>query len=120
ALSAMTLAARRGVLVKGAQYLERLAKADAVVFDKTGTLTTGSPAVVCVLSEGALTERELLALCAGAEMRQSHPIAEAIRAHAELLGVEVPEPALGTEVYAIGLGLGARVRGHDVRVGGAH
>ena len=45
ALTAMTLAARQGVLVKGAQYLERLAKADVVVFDKTGTLTSGSPEV---------------------------------------------------------------------------
>ena len=46
----MTLAAREGVLVKGAQYLERLSKTDVIIFDKTGTLTSGVPEVVEVVT----------------------------------------------------------------------
>jgi Cu2+-exporting ATPase len=53
ALTAMTLAARRGALVKGATYFERLAEADTVVFDKTGTLTLGVPEVTSVVATSA-------------------------------------------------------------------
>jgi len=119
ALTAMTLAARQGVLVKGAQYLERLSKADAVVFDKTGTLTSGSPQVFEVASVGGFPAAEALRLAAAAEGRQSHPIAEAIRSHAAALALEVPAADFGSEVYAIGLGLAATVRGHSVLVGGS-
>ena len=51
ALTGMTIAARRGVLVKGAQYLERLSRADVVVFDKTGTLTGGEPEIFDVVAD---------------------------------------------------------------------
>ena len=118
ALTAMTLAARQGVLVKGAQYLERLAKADAIVFDKTGTLTGGSPEVFEVVQVGRRDAIEALVLAAAAEGRQAHPIAEAIRQHAVKLGADVPAADLGSEVYAIGLGLAATVRGCHVLVGG--
>ncbi len=120
ALTAMTLAARRGVLVKGAQYLERLSRADTLVFDKTGTLTSGSPRIVEVLSVGeGLASHDAVRLAAAAEKRQSHPIAEALRAHAASLGLEVPDAELGSEHYTIGAGLSARVEGRAVLVGGA-
>jgi P-type Cu2+ transporter len=117
ALTGMTLAARRGVLVKGAQYLERLAKADVVVFDKTGTLTGGEPEIIDVKALGSIPAREALAFAAAAEARQSHPIALAIRRHAERCGVEALDAELGSESYAIGRGLCARVRGRPVLVG---
>jgi Cu2+-exporting ATPase len=116
ALTSMTLAARQGVLVKGAQYLERLSKADTVVFDKTGTLTSGSPVVCEVEAVSGFPAIESLRLATAAEGRQSHPIAEAIRKHAQ--GLDVPEADLGSEAYAIGLGLSATVRGRHVLVGG--
>jgi heavy metal translocating P-type ATPase len=118
ALTAMTLAAHQGVLVKGAQYLERLAKADCIVFDKTGTLTTGCPQVFEVALMSHLSAAEVVALAASAERRQAHPIAEAIRDHARTLGVTVPDADFGSESYAIGLGLSATVRGRVVLVGG--
>ena len=119
ALTAMTLAAREGVLVKGAQYLERMAKADVVVFDKTGTLTSGTPQVIEVVAVSGLRAEEALLLAAAAEGRQAHPIAEAIRAHAASLQLDVPPAELGSEVYTIGLGLSANVTGRHVLVGGA-
>lgn len=118
ALTGMTLAARQGVLVKGAQYLERLAKADTIVFDKTGTLTCGEPEIFEVVAIGAMAVREAVAFAASAEARQAHPIARAIRRHAERAAIDVPDADLGSESYAIGLGLAARVEGRDVLVGG--
>jgi P-type Cu2+ transporter len=117
ALTAMALAARGGVLVKGAQYLERLAKTDVIVFDKTGTLTEGRPEIIDLHPLGGFDERRLLGLTAGAEALAAHPIAEAIVHHAERQGIAVPEHELGSGEYAIGRGLSARVAGHEVLVG---
>jgi len=118
ALAAMTLAARQGVLVKGATFLERLHEADTVVFDKTGTLTQGLPEVSAVVPLTArFTEADIVAFAAAAESNQSHPIADAIRRHAEKLSVPRWEVAADSETYHIGLGLEAKVRGLPVRVG---
>ena len=118
-LATMALAAREGVLVKGGHYLERLSRADTVVFDKTGTLTSGSPRIVRIASLGRMDEREIVALAAGAEARQKHPVAEAILACAERMGVTALEAEVGSEVYTIGVGLSARVGGRSVLIGGA-
>ncbi len=119
ALAWMAVAAQQGVLVKGSQYLERLARADVIVFDKTGTLTSGSPEIVDVTPLGDVSVRDIVAWSAGAEHRQQHPIAEAIRRHAQRLGLDVPQPELGSETHRVGFGLGAQVAGHRVVLGNA-
>lgn len=74
-------ASRRGILIKGANYMELMAKPDAVIFDKTGTLTEGRFEVTAIHPE-EVSERELLDIAALAESYSSHPIAESvIRAH---------------------------------------
>ncbi len=70
--------ARRGILVKSGDALERLAGIDVVAFDKTGTLTRAELRVEAFFSAGRLSEKEALALCAAAEQRSQHPIARAI------------------------------------------
>lgn len=70
-------ASKRGVLVKGGNYLESLAEAKTVVFDKTGTMTEGSFSVSRVSPVG-MGEAELLALAALAEHNSNHPIAQSI------------------------------------------
>jgi Cu2+-exporting ATPase len=119
ALAAMTVAAREGVLVKGATFLERLQEADTVVFDKTGTLTRGMAEVTRVVSLSRWSVGDLTSLAAGAEGNQSHPIADAIRRHAEALDVPRCDAQNGSESYVIGLGLRAMVRGRVVHVGNA-
>jgi P-type Cu+ transporter len=74
-------AARAGVLVRGADALERLARVTHVVLDKTGTLTSGRPEVLEVRALDGSEER-LLGLIAGAEARSEHPVARAIHAFA--------------------------------------
>ncbi len=118
ALAAMTLAAREGVLVKGATFLERLSEADTIVFDKTGTLTLGVPEVTkVVVTSTRFSAVEIAAFAAGAEGNQTHPIADAIRRHAESVGAPKWVPEQKSEQYRIGLGLEAIVRGHRVSVG---
>ena len=72
-------ASRRGVLIKGANYLEQLAKTDIAVFDKTGTLTRGTFEVTAI-HPNQITEEELLELAALAESYSDHPISASLRA----------------------------------------
>ncbi|TCI44481.1 cadmium-translocating P-type ATPase [Exiguobacterium sp. SH3S2] len=73
---------KRGILVKGGEYLDVLAEVKTVIFDKTGTLTTGRFEVTDVTTSGDVTEAELLTLAARVEMASTHPLAKAIVAKA--------------------------------------
>ena len=85
-VSALTAAARHGVLIKGGVHLEALASVRAVAFDKTGTLTAGQLEVVRVVPapHGPSVE-ELVSIAAAVESGSEHPIAEAIRLKAVAL-----------------------------------
>eukprot|EP00898_Chlorokybus_atmophyticus_P001006 jgi/Chlat1/1906/Chrsp149S02218 len=78
------LGARRGLLIRGGDVIERTSKVDTVVFDKTGTLTSGRPSVsrVVTVRESPLDENALLGLAAAVEQQTSHPVARAIVAAA--------------------------------------
>ncbi len=90
--------AKNGILVKGATYLDAIAKAEVFAFDKTGTLTEGKFTVVSVRSAQAGKENELLSLVAAAERSSAHPIAAAFA------GVDTDMTATGvTEVSGRGL-----------------
>lgn len=85
-LSALSAAARGGVLFKGGAALEGLAEVKTFAFDKTGTLTTGRAGVTGIVAlEG--DENVLLAIAAGLEAQSEHPIAGAIRAEAAERGI---------------------------------
>ncbi|MGI6131926.1 MAG: heavy metal translocating P-type ATPase [Bacillota bacterium] len=84
--------ARRGVLIKGGERLERIAGIDTVAFDKTGTLTLGRPSVVAVEAFEGSSPQQVLAAAASAELRSEHHLASAILARAEADGVD-PLPA---------------------------
>ena len=72
--------AREGVLVKGATYLDALAKAEIIALDKTGTLTKGDFSVTKVNENAPFTAREVLAFAAAAEKNSTHPLAKAFAA----------------------------------------
>lgn len=93
-LSALSAAARGGVLFKGGGALETLSEVRIFAFDKTGTLTTGKATVTGILPlEG--DEAALLALAAGVERHSEHPIAAAILMAAEERGIR-PNPVWNT------------------------
>ncbi|PSB27493.1 heavy metal translocating P-type ATPase [Stenomitos frigidus] len=73
-------AAKRGILVKGATFLDTLASVKAIAFDKTGTLTKGVFKVVAIVPHNGFTQAELLCLAAEVEAGSNHPIAQSIRA----------------------------------------
>ena len=72
-------ASKCGILVKGGNYLEALAKADTVVFDKTGTLTKGTFAVSAIHPEAGFEADQVLEYAALAEQYSTHPIAVSLR-----------------------------------------
>jgi Cu2+-exporting ATPase len=117
ALAAVASAARSGVLVKGAQYLERLARADVVIFDKTGTLTEGQPEIEEIASLGKFSASEVLSFAASAEAHASHPVAHALRRRAEHEGIPVAPAERGSVSSMVGRGISAAVDGHTVSVG---
>ena len=71
-------AARQGILLKGGEFLEKIATIDTIVFDKTGTLTTGKPTVTDIISNNGFDEKTVLQLASSVEARSEHPIAHAI------------------------------------------
>lgn len=108
-------ASRRGIMVKGANYLESLAKAKTFVFDKTGTITKGSFAVSEKHPEG-ISGEELLRFCAAAEQISNHPIAVSVVSAAKAAG-GIPKAENAEEIA--GFGVTARVDGHEISVGNA-
>jgi Zn2+/Cd2+-exporting ATPase len=113
-LCGIAAAARRGIVFKGGQSIESLAKARTLAFDKTGTITTGKPKVRDVVAlEG--TDSHLLALAAAVETQASHPLADAIVAEAEHRGLDL-ETASDVEQIA-GLGVRGRIAGQDILIG---
>lgn len=90
-LSAVANAAKKGILVKGGSHLEELGLATVVAFDKTGTLTRGEPKVTSLEPCTGVTEEELLATTASAEVLSSHPLARAIVEDAGERGIAYEE-----------------------------
>ncbi len=82
--SAIGNATKRGVLIKGGQFLEEMGRIKAIAFDKTRTLTKGEPMVSDVIPLNGYTKGELLACVAGAEAFSEHPIAKSIVENSKL------------------------------------
>ena len=111
-VSALSAAARKGVLIKGGAHLERLAEVRCVAFDKTGTLTRGTLKVVDVRPISGASADDLLRVAASIESRSEHPIGRAIFEHAQLESVPL-DRITGFEALP---GLGAQARIGDAAV----
>ena len=107
-------ASRRGVLIKGANYIDVLAKVKTVVFDKTGTLTHGQFAVTAVHPDSC-DEHHLLHLAAHVEHFSTHPIGAALR---DAFPDEATDGCKISDVREVaGQGIMARVGDKEVAVG---
>lgn len=107
-------ASKCGILVKGSNYLEALARVETMVFDKTGTLTKGSFSVTAVHPENGFRSDALVSFAAHAEFYSDHPISKSLRAAC----AEEIDPARVSDVQEIaGHGVCATVDGVRVCVG---
>ncbi len=116
-VSGLSVAARRGVVVKGGGVLERLARCTTVLVDKTGTLTSGRPTLAAVVEAGDLPGDRLLALAASLDQVSQHVLAAAVVSAAVRRGLALTLPGQVTEVA--GQGIRGTVDGHQVAVGKA-
>ena len=116
-VSGLSVAARRGVIVKGGGVLERLARCTTVLIDKTGTLTSGHPKLAEVIPAGPLPAREVLRLAASLDQVSQHVLAGAIVSAAQAEQCELVLPDAVHEVP--GQGIRGLVAGHQVAVGKA-
>lgn len=114
-VAALAGATRRGVLIKGGQFVEAPARLKAIALDKTGTITEGTPQVVGVVPFDSHSEKELLERAAGLDARSTHPLAQAIVAHARKAGVTV-QPAENVEAIP-GKGATGLVHGKPYWIG---
>ncbi len=115
-VSALTSAARHGVLIKGGEHLEALGGVRSLAVDKTGTLTTGTLRVTGFHVADGVAEAVLLHRVATVEARSEHPIAQAIVRFAEERGVR-PGAQVGEFTAVPGRGVRARLDGQEIRVG---
>ncbi|HEU4950970.1 MAG TPA: heavy metal translocating P-type ATPase [Holophagaceae bacterium] len=117
-LAAVSECAKRGLLLRGGEVLERAPQLKAIVFDKTGTLTTGQLELRGVRLQG-MPEDEALALAAALEEVSTHPLAAVLyregAARARAAGRELP--ALEDLAVRPGLGVEGRLQGQAVRIG---
>jgi Zn2+/Cd2+-exporting ATPase len=104
--------ARKGILIRNGESLQKLADVDTVVLDKTGTLTLGRPEVAEVRGFGGATPHIVLALAAGAERHSEHPVAHAVMKKAEKEGIK-PTECSEVETHP---GLGLCVTHDNMRV----
>lgn len=118
-MTAMSNAAKAGVMVKGAKYFEAFAKADTIVFDKTGTLTEAQPKLTRVLSTDGWTEEEVLRFAACLEEHFPHPVARAVVNAAQERGLEHRERHAAVE-YIVAHGIASSLEGKRVVIGSKH
>ena len=101
--AAIGAAAKRGILVKGGNYIEALANTDTVVLDKTGTLTMGVPQIAFIKTAENVKDEELILLAASAEQHSVHPLAVAIQNYVNKNEWIVPQHIKSDTVVARGM-----------------
>lgn len=113
-IGAISLSARRGIIIKDPAVLEKIDECRIAIFDKTGTLTYGRPSLTEVLPAGDMPAREVLRLVAGLERYSKHPLAAAVLGAAEKDGVVIPQASEVREPP--GAGLSGTIDGRRVQL----
>jgi Cd2+/Zn2+-exporting ATPase len=110
-------ASRKGILVKGSNFLEGLNDLKYVVMDKTGTLTKGKFELTAIEPKNGINSQQLLELAAYIESHSTHPIADSIK---EQYGREIHEERITAYNEIAGYGIQATIDGKEALAGNAH
>ncbi|WP_210520043.1 heavy metal translocating P-type ATPase [Thalassospira sp. ER-Se-21-Dark] len=113
-MSAISIAARRGIVIRDPTVLERLPTCQTAIFDKTGTLTYGRPELVEVMAGPDMDGNLVLRLAASLERYSKHPLASAVLVAARDRNLPLDEVSHASEKP--GQGLSGQVDGHEVAV----
>ena len=116
-VSGLSVAARRGVVVKGGGVLERIARCTTLLLDKTGTLTSGRPSLAAIIPAGPVPASDVLCLAASLDQESRHVLADAVVGAAARRGCHLVLPENVEEVA--GHGIRGTVAGRRVAVGKA-
>jgi Cd2+/Zn2+-exporting ATPase len=114
------MASRKGILVKGSNYIDALADVDTVVFDKTGTLTQGVFKVIKIVTHNGYSKDQVLTYAAAAEIQSNHPIATSILEAFSRTGLELDTSEITQHTNLPGQGVNARYGEHEIFVGNDH
>ncbi|MEI6513255.1 MAG: cation-translocating P-type ATPase [bacterium] len=114
-ITAIGLASRRGILIKGGAYLEAFASSNAILFDKTGTLTHAKISVDKVIPLNGYDRKQVISLAASLEESSEHPLADAVRNLAKLEEIPI-KPVNKFQIFP-GRGLEAEIDGQMYRMG---
>ncbi len=109
------VAAKKGILIRRQEVLEKAERISCVVFDKTGTLTEGKPRLADLLLTGEFTEEKILRFAAALEIGTNHPLGRAILKEAMILDFVIPVAQELAEIS--GAGVKGRVEGREVAIG---
>ncbi|MGQ4834261.1 MAG: heavy metal translocating P-type ATPase [Candidatus Asgardarchaeia archaeon] len=115
--TAVTVAAQKGIIIKGGLYIEKLARVKVVVFDKTGTLTLGKPKLKEIHLLDNLDEKTAILYAAALERYSKHPLAEAIVARANELKINLYDFQVENVSEFAGKGIRGKIGEHDVVIG---
>ncbi len=107
--------AELGILIRGAESLEKIRKTDTVVLDKTGTITQGKPEITDIMALEGFQEKDILRLAAGVERQSEHPLADAVLRKAREMQVEI-SASRDFQAHP-GRGVSGWVDGHLIRLG---
>ncbi|MFZ5835010.1 MAG: heavy metal translocating P-type ATPase [Pseudomonadota bacterium] len=107
--------AEAGILIRGAEVLERARNLNVIVFDKTGTLTRGEPEITDIVPFGGQMEADILRLAAAVEVGSEHPLGEAIVRAAQHRGLSLPAVTAFNSIA--GHGISGDVEGQPVLLG---
>ncbi|OGR93695.1 MAG: cadmium-translocating P-type ATPase [Elusimicrobia bacterium RIFCSPLOWO2_01_FULL_59_12] len=115
-IGAISLAAKRSIIIKTPAMLEQVSTCETIIFDKTGTLTYGTPQLTDVLTAPGFSKEDVLGAAASLERYSKHPLAGAIIDAAEKSGL--PTAAVGEVSEKPGWGLAGNVAGRSIRITG--
>jgi Zn2+/Cd2+-exporting ATPase len=107
-------ASRKGILIKGSNFIDEMNLLNTVVFDKTGTLTKGTFKVLRIVSRNSFTEEEILKYAAYAESHSNHPIAVSIK---EAYKKDIDQADIEKYEEISGYGVKAKVKGCEIIAG---